>query len=81
MSTVASDKTQDEIKKLGIAVFLERRFGVWTLDDAKAVMGEPHGHRFGAGSPIPEIWAYDDPSKAARQIELVFHGRTKMRLA
>ena len=37
-STVPSDKTLDEMKKLGIGVFLERRFGVWTLDDAKAVL-------------------------------------------
>ena len=77
-STVPSDKTLDEMKKLGIGVFLERRFGVWTLDDAKAVLGEPHGHRFGAGDPIPEIWAFDDPTKVARQVELLFDAKTKM---
>jgi len=46
-STVPSDKTLDEMKKLGIGVFLERRFGVWTLDDAKAVLGEPREHDVG----------------------------------
>jgi hypothetical protein len=75
---VPTDKTLDEMKKLGIGVFLERRFAVWTLDDAKTVLGEPHGHRFGAGDPIPEIWAFDDPTKVARQVELVFDGKTKM---
>lgn len=66
-ASMPNGKMQAELKQLGIAVFLERRFGVWTLEDAKSVLGEPHGHRFGAGDPIPEIWAYDDPTKFARQ--------------
>jgi hypothetical protein len=76
-SSATTDKTQDEMKKLGIGSFLERQFGLWTLEDAKTALGEPHGHRFGVGDPIPEIWAYDDPTKFARQIELVFDGKTK----
>jgi S1-C subfamily serine protease len=78
VSATPVDKTQDEMKKLGIGVFLERRFGIWTLDDAKVVLGEPHGHRFGVGDPMPEIWAYDDPTKVARQVELLFDAKTKM---
>jgi hypothetical protein len=77
VTVVPPDKTLDEMKKLGLGVFLERRFGLWNLDDAKAVLGEPHGHRFGAGDPMPEIWAFDDPTKVARQVELSFDGRTK----
>ncbi len=77
-SAVPSNKTLDDMKKLGIGIFLERQFGIWTLDDAKATLGEPHGHRFGAGDPIPEIWAYDDPTKVARQVELLFDAKTKM---
>jgi len=74
----SNDKTQAELKQLGISVFLERRFGIWTVEDSKSVLGEPHGHRFGVGDPMPEIWAYDDPTKFARQLELVFDGKTKM---
>ena len=75
--TSADEKTQEYLKQYGIEAYLEHQFGVWTLEDSKALLGDPHGHRFGVGDPIPEIWAYDDPTKFARQIELVFDGRTK----
>ena len=71
------EKTQEYLKQYGISAYLEHQFGLWTVDDSKILLGEPHGHRFGAGDPIPEIWAYDDPTKSARQIELVFDGKTK----
>jgi len=73
----ADEKTQEYLKQYGIVPYLEHQFGLWTLEDSKVLLGDPHGHRFGAGDPIPEIWAYDDPTKFARQIELVFDGRTK----
>lgn len=75
--TSLDEKTQEYLKQYGIGSYLEHQFGMWTLDDAKSLLGDPHGHRFGAGDPIPEIWAFDDPTKGARQIELVFDGKTK----
>ena len=49
----------------------------WTAEDAQALLGTPHGHRPGVGNPIPDIWAYDDPTKSMRQIELVFSPQNK----
>ncbi len=71
------DKTSAYIKQYGIGAYLEHQFGIWTLENSKLVLGEPHGHRFGSGDPIPEIWAFDDPTKYAQKIELLFDGKTK----
>jgi S1-C subfamily serine protease len=70
------DPVKREIADVGIVSFLERKLGTWREDDARTLLGDPHGHRLGVGDPIPDIYAYDDPTKAFKQIELLFNAKT-----
>src|SRR5262249_19751156 len=57
------------------AIYLQRRLGAWTEDDAKKTLGEPIRQRlsFDAGKNLDgQILTFDDPSRKYRDLELDF---------
>lgn len=71
-SSPVTPDIESEIKASGMFSFLEKRINAWSYDDAIKVLGKPTGHRFGLATPVPDIYAFDDPTKAFRQYELLF---------
>jgi hypothetical protein len=63
----------DEMRK-GAMVFLEKTMGVWHLDDARRVLGQPVRQRDAlAGTTVDgQIYAFPDPTKGMREFELNF---------
>jgi S1-C subfamily serine protease len=62
-----------------IGEFLDAMLGKWTPVEAEKVLGQPATHRFSYDSNRTvdgDIYAYDDPTRFAREIELNFDGNT-----
>jgi S1-C subfamily serine protease len=59
--------------------YLEAMLGKWSPDDAEKTLGHPSTHRFAYDNNRTvdgDIYAYDDPTRFAHQIELNFDGKT-----
>jgi hypothetical protein len=76
-SATTVDAGVDEMKRQGVGVYFEKQIGKWTEQDAEGLLGKPHGHRYGVGDPMPELWGFDDPTRKFREIELLFDGSTR----
>ena len=62
-----------------IGEYLDPMLGKWSPADAEAVLGHPTTHRFAYDTNKTvdgDIYAYDDPTRFARLIELNFDGKT-----
>ncbi len=75
-------KLAAELKESSGASFLERRFRKWTRKEVEIFFGEPTSHRFfydGNKTIVADIYAYPDPTRKNREIEVIFNkGTTKM---
>ena len=67
----------DEMRK-GAFAFLEKKMGVWKLDDARVLLGDPVRQRDAlVGTTVDGmIYAFPDPTKALKEFELNFSGKT-----
>jgi hypothetical protein len=61
----------EEMKKSS-AIYLQGKLGVWTLGDATKELGQYISYRQGVPATSADIFAFDDPTKQFRQIELSF---------
>jgi len=70
----------DEMKK-GALAFLEKKMGVWHLDDARRLLGQPVRQRDAlAGTKVDGvIYAFPDPTKSMREFELNFSSADVLR--
>ncbi len=73
----------DEMKKSSYW-YVESKLNIWTRKDAEAELGEPirSRHSFDPKNNIVgEIYAYNDPTKLLREIELNFDSKTQKVIA
>jgi hypothetical protein len=61
------------------AIYLQRRLGEWSREDARKVLGEPRRRRdaFENGAVTGDIFAFADPSHRYREFELMFDRQSK----
>jgi hypothetical protein len=79
--SAAATKTgiSDEMKKSSYW-FIESKLNIWTRKEAEAELGQPirDRHAFDEkNNIIGEIYAYNDPTKLLREIELNFESKTQ----
>jgi Trypsin-like peptidase domain len=75
--------TSDEMKKSSYW-YVESKLNIWTPKEAEAELGEPirSRHSFDPKNNIVgEIYAYNDPTKLLREIELNFNSKTQKLIA
>jgi hypothetical protein len=59
--------------KKGSFAYLEQKLHVWTIQDAKNILGDSLAYREGVAGPDKvDIFAFTDPTKQMRQFELGF---------
>jgi len=77
VSATVSVRVPEEMRK-GSVGFLEKRMGLWKIEDAKSVLGEPTRQRDSlAGTKVDGvIYAFTDPTAAMREFELSFSNIT-----
>jgi hypothetical protein len=71
-------KAETKITK-PIGEYLDEMLGKWSAADAEATLGHPTTHRFAYDQNKTvdgDIFAYEDPTRWAREIELNFDGKT-----
>ena len=66
--------------KKSSVIYLQGKLGVWTVGDATKELGQYIGYRPGIPSTSVDIFAFDDPTKQFRKIELSF-AKTNLTLA
>jgi hypothetical protein len=69
----------DEMKT-NLAAYLQKMLGRWTSQEAQVPLGEPTRHRFGYDQQkniTTDIFAYLDPTRGFRELELAFDVQTK----
>lgn len=68
----------DEMKQSSI-IYFEKKLHIWTVQDAKGELGDSISYRQGTPQFPSDIFAFNDPTKQWRQIELSF-SKTDLKL-
>jgi hypothetical protein len=60
-------------------IYLQRRLGEWSREDARKVLGQPRRRRDALenGAVTGDIFTFDDPSHRYREFELMFDRQSK----
>jgi hypothetical protein len=73
--TASAPAPSEEMKQRGTLIYLETKIGMWDKQDARSELGEPVRLRSVAG-PDGTVYAYPDPTRLFREIELNFNAGT-----
>ena len=79
LSMEAEDRVLPRELKAESAIYLQRRLGEWTANDARRLLGDPSRRRdaYAEGAVTGDIFAFRDPTARYREFELLFDRRTR----